>query len=110
MKPTSLLVLAVVSCLARTLMAGDKFPPFLYAAEGVQKIIRYDSEGKVVWEYPAPMARDAWALPNGNVLFCFNREYDGSRNDNPSGVMELTADKKVVFSFSTIIFLEFGHS
>ena len=100
MKPTSLLVLAVVSCVARTLMAGDKFPPFLYAAEGVQKIIRYGSEGKVVWEYPAPMARDVWALPNGNVLFCFNRDYDAAKNDNPSGVMEITQDKRVVFSFS----------
>ena len=100
------LVLALVGglLLARSMMTGEqaaKFPTLLYAAEGAQKIIRYGSEGKVVWEYPAPMARDAWALPNGNVLFCFNGEYDGSRNDNPSGVMELTADKKVVFSFST---------
>ena len=100
------LVLALVGglLLARSMMAGEqaaKFPTLLYAAEGAQKIIRYGSEGKVVWEYPAPMARDVWALPNGNVLFCFNREYDGARNDNPSGVMELTPDKKVVFSFST---------
>lgn len=100
------LLLALVGglLLARSMMAGEqaaKFPTLLYAAEGAQKIIRYGSEGKVVWEYPAPMARDAWALPNGNVLFCFNREYDGARNDNPSGVMEVTPDKKVAFSFST---------
>ena len=82
-------------------MAGDKFPPFLYAAEGVQKIIQYGSDGKVAWEYPAEMARDVWALPNGNVLFCFNRDYDAAKNDNPSGVMEITQDKRVVFSFST---------
>jgi len=82
-------------------MADDKFPPFLYAAEEVQKIIRYDSEGKVGWEYPAPMVRDVWALPNGNVLFCFNRDYDAGKNDNPSGVMEVTQEKRVVFSFST---------
>jgi hypothetical protein len=87
--------------LAGTMIAEDHFPPFLYAAEGVQKIIRYGSEGKVIWEYPAPMARDVWALPNGNVLFCFNRDYDGTRHDNPSGVIEVTQDKKVRFAFST---------
>ena len=101
MKSTSLLVLAVTICLAQTILASDKFPPFVYAAEGAQKIIRYGSEGKVVWEYPAQMARDVWALPTGNVLFCFNREYDSARHDNPSGVMEVTPDKEVVFSFST---------
>jgi hypothetical protein len=62
MKPTSLLlVLASGLWLAQTMMAGertDKFPPFLYAAEGAQKIIRYGSDGYVAWEYPAEMARD----------------------------------------------------
>jgi len=101
MKPTAFLVLALTTCLAQTLMASDKFPPFVYAAEGAQKIIRYGTQGEVVWEYPAPMARDVWALPNGNVLFCFNRDYDGGRHDNPSGVMEVTPDKKIVFSFLT---------
>jgi hypothetical protein len=104
MKPTPFLVLALTTWLAQTVMAGEQaaeFPPLLYAAEGAQKIIRYGSEGKVVWEYPAQMARDVCALPNGNVLFCFNRNYDAARNDNPSGVMEVTPDKKVVFSFST---------
>jgi hypothetical protein len=72
-----------------------------YAAEGANKIIRYGSDGKVAWEYPAEMARDVWSLPNGNVLFCFNRDYDAAKNDNPSGVMEVTPDKKIVFSFST---------
>jgi hypothetical protein len=71
--------------LARSMKAEDHFPPFLYAAEGAQKIIRYGSEGKVVWEYPAQMARDVWALPNGNVLFCFNRDYDAAKNENQAG-------------------------
>ena len=86
------------------MMAGEQtchFPPLLYAAEGANKIIRYGSDGKVVWEYPAEMARDVWALPNHNVLFCFNRQYDGGKHDNPSGVMEVTPDKTVVFAFST---------
>jgi hypothetical protein len=103
-KATPLLVIAITTWLAQTTMAGEqaaKFPPFLYAVEGAQKIIRYGSDGKVAWEYPAQMARDVWALPNGNVLFCFNREYDAAKNDNPSGVMEVTPGKKIVFSFST---------
>lgn len=75
--------------------------PFLYASEGAKKILSYDRAGKVVWEYPAEMSRDVWRLPNGNVLFCYNDNYDGQRNDNPSGVMEVTPDKKIVFHFKT---------
>jgi hypothetical protein len=104
-KPTPILVITITTWLTQTMMAGEqvaKFPPFLYAAEGAQKIIRYGPEGTVVWEYPAQMARDVWSLPNGNALFCFNRDYDPAKNDNPSGVMEVTPDKKIVFSFSTI--------
>ena len=105
MKPTSLLlVLAGGLWLAQTMMAGertDKFPTFLYAAEGAQEIIRYGSDGNVAWEYPAEMARDVWALPYHNVLFCFNRQYDSGKHDNPSGVMEVTPGKRVVFCFST---------
>jgi len=82
-------------------LAQDRFRPIIYAAEGARKIIRYDSDGKVAWEYPAEMSRDVWALPNGNALFCFNRQYDGGKHDNPSGVMEVTPDQKVVLSFST---------
>src|ERR1035441_4379376 len=99
MKPTLLLlVLASVLWLAQMSLAGEhanKFPPFLYAAEGAQKIIRYGSDGRVAWEYPAEMARDVWALPNKKVLFCFHRGYDSAKHDNPSGVMEVTPDKKV---------------
>jgi len=72
MKQTSfLLVLAGGLWLAQKLMAGEQTgysPPLLYAAEGAHKIIRYGSDGKVTWEYPAEMARDVWALPNHNVL------------------------------------------
>jgi hypothetical protein len=85
----------------KAVLAAGTFPPLLYAAEGASKILRYDSEGKVAWEYPAQMARDVWALPNGNVLFCFNRDYEPSKHDNPSGVLEVTQDKQIVFSFST---------
>ena len=76
-------------------------PPFLYAAEGAKKILSYDRAGKVAWEYPAGMSRDVWRLPNGNVLFCYNDHYDSGKNDNPSGVMEVTSDKTIVFHFRT---------
>jgi hypothetical protein len=90
-----------LTCLAPTAAAADSFPPLLYAAEGAREVIRYGSDGKVAWAYPAEMSRDVWGLPNGNVLFCFNRDYDGAKHDNPSGVMEVTPDKRVVFAFST---------
>ncbi len=76
-------------------------PAFLFAAEGVGKILRYATDGSVAWEYPAPMSRDVWQLPNGNILFCYNENYDARKNDNPSGVMEVTADRRVVFHFRT---------
>jgi hypothetical protein len=77
-------------------------PIFLFAAEGVKKIVRYGREGVIVWEYPAEMARDVWQLPSGNILFCYNQRYDPRRQDNPSGVMEVTPDRKIAFQFSTI--------
>ena len=81
--------------------SGESFPPLLFAAEGAKKILRYGRDGAVVWEYPAEMSRDVWQLPNGSVLFCYNRNYDSGKHDNPSGVMEVTPDKRVVFHFVT---------
>ncbi len=81
--------------------AGDSFPAFLYAAEGAEKIIQYGTNGKAVWEYPAAMSRDAWVLPNQHILFCFNLDYESSKHTNRSGVIEVTPEKKVIFSFST---------
>lgn len=84
-----------------SITAASVSPCFLFASEGAKKIVRYDQAGTVVWEYPAEMARDVWQLPGGNVLFCYNRDYDPGRHDNPSGVMEVTPDKQIVFQFST---------
>lgn len=78
-----------------------EFPPLLYTCESDKKILQFGTDGKVQWEYPAEMSRDAWRLPNGNTLFCYNNKYNSKLNDNPSGVMEVTADKKVVFEFKT---------
>lgn len=75
--------------------------PFVYAAEGCTKILRFGADGGVDWEFPAAMARDVWVLPSGNVLFPYNEGYSGQRQDNPSGVMEVTPEKKIVFHFKT---------
>ena len=88
-------------CMVFTARAADNFPPLLFAAEGAKSIIRYDATGRVAWEFPAEMSRDVWQLPSGNILFCYNNNYDSSKNDNPSGVMEVTPDKQVVFHFKT---------
>lgn len=78
-------------------------PPqgFVYTAEGCAKILRFGADGRVAWECPAPMARDVWVLPNGNVLFPFNENYNSKSNDNPSGVREVAPDGRVVFLFAT---------
>jgi len=86
---------------ANALGETNAFPQLLYAAEGAGKILRYAADGSVDWEYPAEMSRDVWQLPNGNVLFSFNRNYDSKRHDNPGGVMEVTPDRRVAFSFVT---------
>lgn len=94
-------------------LAGDSSAPptpaplrspcrdFAFAAEGAGGwILRFGKDGRVAWAFPAPMSRDVQWLPNGNVLFTYNEEY-GKRADNPSGVMEVTPDKRVVFHFKT---------
>ena len=81
--------------------AETEVPPLLFACEGARKIILFAADGSVAWEYPAEMSRDAWRLANGNVLFCYNNQYDSHHNDNPSGVMEVSSDKRVVFHFQT---------
>lgn len=104
MKVSIPVLLSLLAGLLRSIQAAptaNTFPPFLYAAEGAKKIIEYGRNGGVVWEYPAEMARDVWRLTNGNVLFCFNRDYNSAKHDNPSGVMEVAADKTIVWKFST---------
>ena len=91
--------LALMSMAANSLPAASE-PAFIYASEGAKKILKYQGN-KVVWEYPAEMSRDAWCLPNGNVLFCYNNDYNSRSNNNPSGVMEVSPDKQVVFHFAT---------
>ena len=98
---------AATSWAAQSFPFGDSsksktvFRPMIFASEGAKKIMIFAKDGSVAWEYPAEMSRDAWRLSNGNVLFCYNEQYNSGRNDNPSGVMEISPDKKVVFHFRT---------
>lgn len=97
-----LVSLGLLGIPAASLQAEE--PPqrrILFASEGARKILIFAKDGSVEWEYPAEMSRDAWQLPGGNVLFCYNNEYQSKRHDNPSGVMEVTPDKKIVFHFQT---------
>ncbi len=77
-------------------------PAFVYAAEGDGGwILRFNRQGKIDWSFRAPMSRDVWQLPGGNVLFAFNQKYDPRGHDNPSGVMEVSPAGKVVWRFDT---------
>ena len=52
-----------------------------------------DPSGKRLWEFPEG-TRDAWALPNGNILMAVNR-----RENYGGGVVEATREGKEVFRF-----------
>jgi hypothetical protein len=100
---TSPAVLGRLLVADNTRLPADGSTDFLlFAAEGMHKVVILARNGSIQWEYPAEMSRDAWRLPTGNVLFCYNNEYNAERNDNPSGVMEVTPDKRVVFHFRTL--------
>lgn len=76
-------------------------PPYLFADEQGQRVVKFDAGGDVAWSHPAEMARDAWQLPDGNVLFSFNTDYRSDRQDGTSGVIELAPDGHEVFRFAT---------
>ncbi|HUT94266.1 MAG TPA: hypothetical protein VMY37_32705 [Thermoguttaceae bacterium] len=63
--------------------------PIALADSGKNLIHILDSNGSILWQYPADGPRDVWVLPNGNVLFTHRR-----------GVKEVTRDKRVVWQYS----------
>lgn len=77
----------------RAVVQGTARHAFLCTDNGLGKILKFDADGRCVWEYPAPRCQDVWALPNGNVLFT-------TYNKTGSGVREVTPEKKVVFEFN----------
>lgn len=71
-------------------------PSLLYTFEKLNKILRYDETGAVIWEYSADTVRDIWLLPNGNVLFSYS--INNELNQAETGAMEVTLDKWIVGS------------
>ena len=60
--------------------------PIALADSGKNLIHILDSDGRVLWQFPAHRPRDVWVLLNGNVLFTHS-----------TGVREVTRDKRVVW-------------
>lgn len=54
------------------------------------KVFIVNKEGGVEWEYETGTCNDLWVLPNGNLLF-----------NTGHGALEVTRDKKVVFSYES---------
>jgi hypothetical protein len=94
----SLFILSTSLLLAQE-PASNSCPPLLVSIENIKKIVRLDTAGKIVWEYPADTARDVWQLPNGNVLFAYSVSNGANRAE--TGAMEVTPDKKVVWKYTT---------
>ncbi|MBA4065589.1 MAG: hypothetical protein C0501_18120 [Isosphaera sp.] len=73
-------------------LAADPEPdgrPFVGVTFQKNKVLAVAADGKVEWEFDAPACLDAWKLPNGNVLVA----------SRAKGVLEVTPEKKVVWSF-----------
>ena len=70
-----------------SVLSGHPFACTDYSA-GMVYII--NANGKIEWDYPAPLCNDLWVLPSGNLLF--NTGY---------GVKEVSRDKQVVFSYES---------
>ena len=62
--------------------------PFLCADYSAARVYRVDTDGKIVWDYPAAQCQDVWLLASGNVLLSHDR-----------GAKEVTPDKKVVWEY-----------
>ena len=80
----------VGATVAARLGASDAQPAFL--ATGRETYI-LDRAGKRVWEF-SEGSRDAWALPNGNILMAVNK-----RPGYGGGVVEATRDGREAFRF-----------
>ena len=77
------------------------FPSVLYATEDAKRILSFNAEGRIVWEYPVEMSRDVSILPNGNILFAFNNNYAAGERKTSGGAIEVTAEGRIVFEFKT---------
>ncbi|MBN2451599.1 MAG: FAD-dependent oxidoreductase [Lentisphaeria bacterium] len=77
---------------ARTAIVGSVRHEFLCTDNGQGKVLRFDGDGRCVWEVAAPGCQDVWALPDGHVLFSYITKEGG-------GVREVNARKETVWEF-----------
>ena len=91
-----LLILGILGAVTH-LHAG---PELLFTAEKTSRIVQFNAQGEISWEFsPAPIARDVWRLPNGNILFPYS--ISNGVNNAETGVMEVSPQKKIVWQFKT---------
>jgi len=64
--------------------------PFVCTDYTQGKVLIFNRQGAVEWEYPAEMANDVWRLGNGNLLF-----------NTGHGVREVTRGKEIVFQYES---------
>jgi hypothetical protein len=78
--------LAAVFSISGAVVSGQLEGRILSA--GDHRVLILSSSGEITWEYPTKLTHDAWAMPNGNVLFA-----DGET------VTEVTPAKQIVFQY-----------
>lgn len=66
---------------------------YLCSDIGAKRVFKISAAGEIQWEYPADQCTDAWLLKTGHVLMSFTGDKRGAR--------EVTADKKVVWEYTT---------
>jgi hypothetical protein len=98
---TPLALIALAALLQGSAVAGESpvkgtiRHAFILSDSGRGKVLKYDAEGKLVWECDAPNSYDCCVAPNGNVVFTC-RIQGGNH-----GVREVTPEKKVVWEYKT---------
>ena len=66
---------------------------YLCSDIGAKRVFKISAAGEIEWEYPVDQCTDAWLLASGNVLMSFTGDKRGAR--------EVTADKRVVWEYTT---------
>jgi hypothetical protein len=82
-------IMVGLSVLGCALVASALDTPFMVGDESNHRVAVYDAEQQLVWEYPVLQPYGAHMLPNGNILA-----------PTGLGVIEISPEKKVVWSFT----------
>ncbi len=70
--------------------------PFIGADSGLNRLAKFTSNGKLIWEYGVSAPFDVWVLPDGNILTAVLNGPEGS------GVIIVSPKKEILFSFHTL--------